>query len=244
MKKALIATASLSLGVLIYACKDNSNTNPVTTGPVLLTSALTSQISSGSATSGTGTATGSFSGNLDQTSRVLSYTVTYSGINASAITLDPVSTSATSATTVGGSGTSLYNASNSILLAGTLPASLSNPSSGTSTSPGSGTSATPGSGTSTSPGSSTSTSPGSGTSTTPGSSTSTTPGSSTSTTPGSGTSTSPGSGTGVTLLTSPLSGTVSLTQSRADSIRNGYYGITIRSDSYPYGALTGTVKAQ
>ena len=219
MKKALIATASISLGVLIYACKkDNSNTNPVTTGPVLLTSALTSQISSGSATSGT--TTGSFSGNLDQTSRVLSYTVTYSGINASAITLDPVSTSATSATTVGGSGTSLYNASNSILLAGTLPASLTNPSSGTSTSPGSSTSTTPGSGTST------------------------TPGSSTSTTPGSGTSTSPGSGTGVTLLTSPLSGTVSLTQSRADSIRNGYYGVTIRSDSYPYGALTGTVKAQ
>ena len=85
------------------------------------------------------------------------------------------------------------------------------------------------------------TNPGSGTSTSPGSGTSTNPGSGTSTNPGSGTSTSPGSGTAVT-LTSPLSGTVSLSQTQANNLTGGQYQLTIRSTAYPNGELTGPVR--
>ncbi|GAB3012560.1 hypothetical protein [Spirosoma pulveris] len=248
MKKALIGTMIIALGLLGYACKDDDE-NPIATtnNPVQLTATLNG--ASGGSTTTTGT--GSFTGSLNQgttsgstqSSSVLSYTVNYSGITATAITLDPVGTSTSAAT-----GTSYAN---SILLAGIFPSTTTTPGSGTSTVPGSGTSTTPGSGTTTTPGSGTSTTPGSGTSTTPGSGTSTTPGSGTSTTPGSGTSTTPGSGTSTTpgsgtavALTSPISGTVSVSQSRADSISRGLYQLNIRSANYPNGEIGGAVRVR
>jgi hypothetical protein len=256
MKKAIISAALLMPLALFYACNDDSDTNPVVaTGPYQLTATLSQPTS----TSGTPTAgTGTFSGTLDQTSNQFSYSVTFAGISPTAVTMDPVSSSVSTGT---GTGTSSF--ANSILLAGAFPTTSTTPGSGTSTTPGSGTSTTPGSGTTTTPGSGTSTTPGSGTSTTPGSGTSTTPGSGTSTTPGSGTSTTPGSGTSTTpgsgtstapgsgtstgtgvTLTSPLSGTLTVTQSRADSIRNGLYQINIRTAANPNGELRGTVQVR
>ncbi|WP_227686860.1 CHRD domain-containing protein [Spirosoma arboris] len=239
MKKIRIATGLLLLVILGYACKNDDNPTTVS-NPVQLIATLNNQsMSPGSTTS---TATGTFLGNLDQSSTVLSYTVTFSGISPTAVTLDPGSTS-TSTT----SGT--VSNSNSILLAGAFPSTISNPGSGTSTSPGSGTSTIPGSGTSTTPGSGTLATPGSGTTTTPGSGTSTTPGSGTLATPGSGTTTTPGSGTSTTpgsgtaiALTSPLSGTVSITQTRADSLKRGLYRVNLRSSSYPAGEIGATVQ--
>ncbi|WP_246168987.1 hypothetical protein [Rudanella paleaurantiibacter] len=221
MKKVMSAVATLGLlSTLFYACNnadDDNNTTPVPAASTPLTATINSAGTSTSATSGSSTATGSFSGNLNRTTNVMSYTVSYSGLNATAVTLDPVTTGTVS-------GTAAY--ANSILLAGSFP-SVTTPGSGTSTTPGSGTSTTPGS----------------GTSTTPGSGTSTTPGSGTSTTPGSGTSTTPGSGTAVA-ITSPLSGTVSVSASRADSISRGLYRINIRTTTAPTGEIGGIIRTQ
>lgn len=232
MNKVFVAASVAILISIGYACKKEDNPTTVSNG-TQLTATLSSQ--PGSTSSTTSTATGTFLGQLDQSSTVLSYTITYpASVVPTAVSLDPASTSTSLAT-----GTSPY--SNSILLAGSFSTTTTNPGSGTSTSPGSGTSTSPGSGTSTSPGSGTSTSPGSGTSTNPGSGTSTNPGSGTSTSPGSGTSTSPGSGTAVT-LTSPLSGTVSLSSTQANNLTGGQYQLTIRSAAYPNGELTGPVR--
>ena len=225
MKKPVLVTAVVALVIIGYACK-NDDENPITVvSPVQLTATLIAQPTSTTLTPST--ATGSFLGSLStsSSSSVLSYTVNYSGITPTAITLDPVLTS-TSVTT----GTTNYG--NSILLAGVFPSTTTNPGSGTSTSPGSGTSTSPGSGTETSPGSGTSTSPGSGTETSPGSGTSTSP--------GSGTSTNPGSGT----ITTPLSGTVSISQTRADSLSRSLYQLNIRSANYPNGEIRGTVQVR
>ena len=248
MKKAIYAAAAVVATFLAYACKDDADNPTTVASPVQLTATLSSQTTSTSATSAPSTGTGTFSGSISRPSNVLSYTVTYSGITPTAVTLDPVSASTTS-------GSATY--SNSILLAGAYPSTSSGPGSGTTTSPGSGTTTSPGSGTTTLPGSGTTTSPGSGTTTTPGSGTSTTPGSGTTTTPGSGTSTTPGSGTTTTpgsgtsttpgsgtaiTITSPLSGTISVSQSRADSMSRGLYRLNIRSTAYPNGEIGGTVQ--
>lgn len=139
MKKVISAVAALGIVATLYACDNQDDT----TTPLPLTeSALVATINSqGLSTSGGSTATGSFAGNIDRTAGAMSYTVTYAGLTPTAITLDPVSYTTSSASTGG------------ILLAGSL------------TSVGSGTSTTPGSGTSTGTGSGTSTTPGSGTST-------------------------------------------------------------------------------
>lgn len=191
MNKVIIATSVAVLISIGYACKKEDNPTTVTNG-TQLTAVLSGQPGSTSAT--TTTATGAFQGQLDQSSTVLSYTVTYAGIVPTAVSLDPSTTSTSIA-----SGTSPY--SNSILLAGTFPTTITNPGSGTSTTPGSGTT----------------------------------------TNPGSGTSTSPGSGTAIT-LTSPLSGTVSLSQTQANYLTGGQYQLTIRSATYPNGELAGIVR--
>ena len=246
MRKAIIASVIPVLAILFYACDKDDNTNPVTTGPTQLTTTLSSQAGSTAST-----ATGSFTGSVNPTTSVLSYTVSYAGINPTAITLDPVSASTTSGT----STSAITSFSNSILLAGAFPTISTTPGSGTTTTPGSGTTTTPGSGTSTTPGSGTTTTPGSGTETTPGSGTSTIPGSGTSTTPGSGTSTTPGSGTSTTpgsgtgtgtgtgvVISSPVSGTASISSTRADSLNRGLYRINIRSSAYPNGEIGGVVQ--
>ena len=150
--------------LFFYACKkDNGSTTPTpTVSPVTqLTAALT----------GTSAGTGAFTGNVNKTTGVLNYTVTFSGLSAAAITLDPVSTSATS-TTVG-----------SILLAGNIP---------------------------------------------------------TATTPSTGTATSGTATTGVT-LTSPQTGTRTLSTTDADAVSKGQYRINIRTAASPNGAIGGTV---
>lgn len=190
MNKMIMAASVAILLSIGYACKKEDNPTTVVSG-TQFTATLSGQPGSTSATMTT--ATGAFQGQLDQ-SNTLSYTVTYSGTTPTTISLDPAPTSTSIAT-----GPSAY--SNSILLAGAFPTTITNPGSGTSTSPGSGTS----------------------------------------TTPGSGTSTSPGSGTAVT-LTSPLSGTVSLSQTQANYLTSGQYQLTIRSAAYPNGELAGTVR--
>lgn len=151
-----------------YACQKEDNPTTVSSG-AQLTATLTGQ--PGSTSSITSTATGSFLGQLDQSSTVLSYTVTYSpNSTPTAVSLDPATTSTSIA-----SGTSPY--SSSILLAGAFPA----------------------------------------------------------------TTTNPGSGTAIT-LTSPLSGTVSLSQTQANYLTGGQYQLTIRSVAYPNGELTGSIQ--
>jgi hypothetical protein len=201
MKKVINAVAALGIVVTFYACDDKDNT----TTPLPLTeSALVATINSqGLSTSGGSIATGSFAGNIDRTASTMSYTVTYSGLTPTAITLDPVSYTTSSSSTGG------------ILLAGSL------------TSVGSGTSTTPGSGTSTGTGSGTSTTPGSGTSTGT----------------GSGTSTGTGSGSAVT-LTSPLTGSLSVSPARADSLLRGLYRINIRSAANPNGEIGGIIQTR
>jgi CHRD domain len=109
--------------------------------------------------------------------------------------------------------------------------------------PGNATATTPGTGTATTPGTGTSTTPGTGTTTTPGTGTSTTPGTGTSTTPGTGTATTPGSGT-LGSYSSPISGTVTLTQATYDAIIGGQTYVLIQSATYPNGELRGTLRAQ
>lgn len=238
MKKRIIILLSLLASCTFYACKngdDNGVTIPTPT-TTQLTSTLISQVTSGSTTTGSGTFTGSLNGtsggSLSGTSQILSYTVTFADVTPTAISLDPVSTSGTS-----GSTTSGTNYSNSILLAGSFPTSISTPGSGTLTNPGSGTSSNPGSGTLTNPGSGTSSNPGSGTLTDPGSGTSSNP--------GSGTSTNPGSGTGIgSTISSPLSGTTAISSTRADSLTRGLYRINIRTSAYPSGAVGGVIQTR
>lgn len=159
MRKAFIASAVLTVGVLGYGGKDDAE-NPITIfNPTQFTATLNNTGSSGTGSS------------------VLSYTVTYSVITPTAISLDPATTS--TSTTM-----DLSNYSNSILLAGSFPSTTTSPGSGTSTIPGSGT------------------------------------------------------GTGTSIISaSPVSGTITLTQSRADSLSGGLYRIHIRSTSYPDGEI-------
>lgn len=75
----LSVAALLTAGLMFTACKDN-NENPDTIVPVQTaryTASLNGQ--SEKPTSTTSTATGNFVGDLNQTTRVMSYTLTYTG---------------------------------------------------------------------------------------------------------------------------------------------------------------------
>ncbi|AQG78803.1 CHRD domain-containing protein [Spirosoma montaniterrae] len=98
MKKTLIALLGLSVSVAFYACNDDDTTNtPTPAAPARLTATLAQPTSvTGTST----TATGSFSGNVDRTTNVMSYTVAFSGVSPSAITIDPVSTTGTAPTSL------------------------------------------------------------------------------------------------------------------------------------------------
>lgn len=192
MKNLILAVVVLALAAVGYACK-NDDENPTTgSNTVQVTATLSSQPISTSGTSTSSTATGNFMGRLDQTSDVLSYTVTYTGLTPTAISLDPLTSMSDST-----------DYSHSILLAGNYTGIITNPGSGTTTSPGSGTT----------------------------------------TSPGSGSSTSPGSGSAV-VITTPWSGTTTLTESRADSLQRGLYQLKLRSAAYPYGEIGGVVRVQ
>lgn len=85
MKKNLflcIATLVVS-GALFTACKDDEN--PITTSPTTrLTATLNAQQEK--PTSTTSTATGTFAGDLNETTRVLSYTVTHTFPSSTTLT--------------------------------------------------------------------------------------------------------------------------------------------------------------
>ncbi len=229
MRKVILTATAFILGLAFYAC-NKTNTNPAPDIPVWITATLTNQGVSGATVSSSATAfftglvakgyaTSGFSGSNTMGStpyaNTLNYSITYVGTTPTAITLEPVSS-------VPASGSALINGS--ILLWGSLKPSIT-------TSPGSGTVAMPGSGTVTVPSGTTTTVPGSGTTTGSSSSTATTPGSST-TTPGS---------TTVVGITSPYTGVLGLSQARTDSLKQGFYTITIRSADYPTGELRGTI---
>lgn len=83
-KNALLSVAALlALGLTFTSCKDD-NENPNTI-PAVTTTRFTAAINGASEkpASTTSLATGNFVGDLNETTRVLSYTVTYSGFPAS-----------------------------------------------------------------------------------------------------------------------------------------------------------------
>ncbi|MEZ0538801.1 CHRD domain-containing protein [Fibrella arboris] len=80
-KTALLSvSALLAVGLTFTACKNDNN--PVTT-PTTTRFTATLNGASEKPTSTTSPATGTFVGNLDETSRVMSYTVTYAGFPTS-----------------------------------------------------------------------------------------------------------------------------------------------------------------
>jgi hypothetical protein len=81
LASALLISAALGLG----SCYENvpaSNTAPIPVPPIQLTAVING--AQERPTSTTSTASGTFTGTIDQTSRVMSYTVTYTGITPSA----------------------------------------------------------------------------------------------------------------------------------------------------------------
>ena len=264
----LWGTPALLATLWVVSCKKDDNTTPQTNQTLQVTATLNGQSVRPVATGSTSTA--NFIGTIDPNSRVLTYTLTYSAglvpISAYLYRITNLADSSgvadlalisglsggiiggpgSGSSTTPGSGTSTTPGSGTSTTPGSGTAT--GPGSGTSTIPGSGTATDPGSGTSTTPGSGTSTTPGSGSSTTPGSGSSTTPGSGSSTTPGSGSSTTPGSGTstgtGSTTITSPYTGSLTLTQAKIDSMRNGYYYISIGTNAFPGGEIRGRVRVQ
>lgn len=83
-KNALLSIAALlALGMTFMSCKDEENPTTVPTS-TRLTATLNG--TSEKPTSTTSTATGTFVGDLNTTTRVLSYTVTYTGPFSSSLT--------------------------------------------------------------------------------------------------------------------------------------------------------------
>ncbi len=248
MKKQVIrwATPVVLATLWVVACKKDDNTTPQNQ-TLQVTATLNGQGVRPVTTSSL--ATGSFTGTIDPSTYVMTYTLTYStGLTPTSAYLYRITNVADS------SGVRDLS-----LISGLFDGGITGPGSGSTTSPGSGTSTGVGSGTSTGVGSGTSTGVGSGTSTGVGSGTSTGTGSGTATGTGSGTATGTGTGsgtgttgtgtgtttgTGSTTVTSPYSGTVTLTAAKVDSMRNGYYYISIGTGNYPNGEIRGRVRVQ
>ncbi|NEU66381.1 CHRD domain-containing protein [Spirosoma agri] len=86
-KNALLSFAALlALGMTLTSCKDEEN--PTTTPTASTTTRLVATLNGASEkpTSTTSAATGNFVGDLNTTTRVLSYTVTYTGPFSSSLT--------------------------------------------------------------------------------------------------------------------------------------------------------------
>jgi hypothetical protein len=100
MKKVLVLFAGLTGLTALYACNNNDDTivTPPVNTPARLAATL-SQPTSSTGSSTTTIASGSFGAMVDQTANAMSYTVTFSGVTPSNITLDPTSTTATGAPT-------------------------------------------------------------------------------------------------------------------------------------------------
>lgn len=84
-KNALLSVAALfALGLTFTSCNDDDNENPVTV-PTETTTRFMATVNGANEkpTSTTSPATGMFVGSLNETTRVLSYTTTYSGFPAS-----------------------------------------------------------------------------------------------------------------------------------------------------------------
>ncbi len=82
-------TALLAIGLTVTSCLDGENPNTIGLGVIpATTTRLTATLNGASEkpTSTTSPATGTFVGNLNETTRVLSYTVTHSGNFTSALT--------------------------------------------------------------------------------------------------------------------------------------------------------------
>ncbi|QJW90223.1 CHRD domain-containing protein [Spirosoma taeanense] len=77
----LSLTTLLALGLSFTACMTEDNENPNTISPITRLTATLNGVSE-KPTSTTSPATGTFVGNLNTTTRVLSYTVTYQGFPA------------------------------------------------------------------------------------------------------------------------------------------------------------------
>lgn len=84
-KNALLSVAMLAMGLTFTSCNKNDE-NPITTPT---STRLTANLSGANEkpTSTTSPATGTFTGDLNETTRVLSYTVNYSGFPASTTVL-------------------------------------------------------------------------------------------------------------------------------------------------------------
>ena len=76
-QKALLSIAALALGLIVSSCGNDENPNTIVPPTAL---AATLNGASEKPASTTSTATGTFVGSLDENTRVLSYTVTYSGL--------------------------------------------------------------------------------------------------------------------------------------------------------------------
>ena len=81
MKKGIIVVMSLLASSSFFACKNDTNT--VVTPPTNTIFAATLNGASQKPTSTTSPATGTFSGNLDNTTRVMSYTLNYMSLPTS-----------------------------------------------------------------------------------------------------------------------------------------------------------------
>ncbi|MBD2704199.1 CHRD domain-containing protein [Spirosoma sp. BT702] len=81
----LSVAAVLAFGMTFFACKED---NPTTTTPTPTTTRLTATLNGASEkpTATTSTATGTFAGVIDESTRTLSYTVTYTGPFTSSLT--------------------------------------------------------------------------------------------------------------------------------------------------------------
>ncbi len=80
MKKGLIFTLSVMASTIFFACKNDNN---VVVTPANTIFAATLNGANEKPTSTTSPATGTFSGSLDNTTRVMSYTLNYQGFPAS-----------------------------------------------------------------------------------------------------------------------------------------------------------------
>ncbi|MBC3785819.1 CHRD domain-containing protein [Spirosoma utsteinense] len=82
-KNALLSVAALLvMGLTLTSCSEDDDTNPVVVAPDQYTATIDGK--SEKPTSTTSTAIGAFNGKLDETTRTLSYTVTYSGMTPTA----------------------------------------------------------------------------------------------------------------------------------------------------------------
>lgn len=78
-KNALLSVAALLvMGLTLTSCNDDDDTNPVVVAPNQYTATIDGKSEKPAST--TSTAVGAFNGRLDETTRTLSYTVTYSGM--------------------------------------------------------------------------------------------------------------------------------------------------------------------